>query len=142
LREDDLPSEWYEDVYTHLYGRVRSLVREYFGYGDLPVVVAAAGGQGGRGGGGGEVWLDGGFSKQFMWFVQKVAMQDNNLAGGWDDLLVRRPLREYLATGVIAKALETCVFDDLLFGADKDQKGMLEAQDRCTLELEGQYLPY
>ncbi|KAK4105689.1 hypothetical protein N658DRAFT_492173 [Parathielavia hyrcaniae] len=39
--------------------------------------------------------------------------------------------------GVLGKALEMGVFDDLLFGADEVQKKMLEAQDECTLNFEG-----
>jgi hypothetical protein len=72
-----------------------------------------------------------------MWFVEKVAMQDNN-AGGWDALLTKKVMRECLVTGVIGKVLETAVFDELLFGADAVQKRMLEAQDECTLQFEGE----
>jgi hypothetical protein len=125
----EIESDWYERVYAHLYAKVGEFVGEYFGYGDLPVSV-----------GGGErelVWLKTGFSEQFLWFVEKVAIQDN-AAGGWDALLVERRYRECLVTGVLAKALEASVLDDLLFGADEVQKNMLKAQDECTLEFDGE----
>ncbi|KAH6650943.1 hypothetical protein F5144DRAFT_524485 [Chaetomium tenue] len=117
---------------------VREFAEEYFGLGDMPAARGAAPGSGLWGGWEeqGLVWLEGGFSEQFLWFVGQVAMQDNN-AGGWDALLTKRAHRECLVTGVIGKVLEMAVFDDLLFGADKTQKSMLEAQDECTLEFEG-----
>ncbi len=126
--DGEVDSVWYENVYSHLYLRVWGVAKEYFGFGDLPDV----------GGGPGSVWLDAGFSTQFMWFVEQIAMQDNR-TGGWDELLVKQLHRTCLVTGVIGKALETCVFDDLLFGADETQKKMLEGQDECTLELEGEF---
>ncbi|KAK4032630.1 hypothetical protein C8A01DRAFT_50618 [Parachaetomium inaequale] len=128
--EGELPSDWYEMVYLHMFVKVGELVRGYFGYGDVPGSEVGGGGREGR------VWLEAGFSEQFMWFVEKVAMQDNN-AGGWDALLTKKVLRECLVTGVIGKVLETAVFDELLFGADEVQKRMLEAQDECTLQFEG-----
>ncbi|KAH6853576.1 hypothetical protein B0I37DRAFT_10201 [Chaetomium sp. MPI-CAGE-AT-0009] len=130
----ELGSEWFEMVYAHLFGRVREFAGRYFGLGDLP--VAAAPGSGSVAGGEGRVWLEGGFEEQFLWFVAQVAMQDNN-AGGWDVLLMKKVYRECLVTGVVGKVLEMAVFDDLLFGADKVQKDMLKAQDECTLDLEG-----
>ncbi len=129
--EEELPSIWYETRYKSLFRQTRKFVLEYFGYGDLPATLAAGEGVPGL------VWLEGGSSKHFRCFVKKVAKQDNN-AGGWDALLVNRRKREWLLTGVIGKALETCVFEDLLFGADEGQKKMLEAQDECTLEFEGE----
>ncbi len=129
--EKELSTEWYETLYRDLFRQTRKFVMEYFGYGDLPTTLAA--GEGGSG----SVWLEGGSSKHFRCFVKKVAKQDNN-AGGWDALLVDRRKREWLLTGVVGKALETCVFEDLLFGADEGQKKMLEAQDECTLDLEGE----
>ncbi|KAK3907023.1 hypothetical protein C8A05DRAFT_40206 [Staphylotrichum tortipilum] len=134
--DGEIDSVWYENVYSHLYLRVSAVAKSYFGYGDLQGLGGAGAGGGGGGGGKGLVWLDAGFSTQFMWFVEKVAMQDNR-AGGWDELLVKELHRTCLVTGVIGKVLETCVFDDLLFGADEIQKKMLEGQDECTLELEG-----
>lgn len=128
--DGEADSVWYENMYSHLYLRASGVAKEFFGYGDLP---ASAGG-----GGKGLVWLDAGFSTEFMWFVEQVAMQDNR-AGGWDELLVKQLHRTCLVTGVIGKALETCVFDDLLFGADETQKKMLEGQDECTLDLEGMF---
>ncbi|EAQ93472.1 hypothetical protein CHGG_01707 [Chaetomium globosum CBS 148.51] len=118
--------------------RVREFAEGYFGLGDMPAARGAAPGSGlwGDWEEQGLVWLEGGFSEQFLWFVGQVAMQDNN-AGGWDALLTKRAHRECLVTGVIGKVLEMAVFDDLLFGADKTQKSMLEAQDECTLEFEG-----
>jgi hypothetical protein len=135
--KDELGSGWFEKVYTRLYVRVRQFVTEYFGYGDVPVTGTADDAPEK-----GFIWLEARFSEQLMWFVEEVAMQDNNAVGGWDDLLVKRLLRECLVTGVIGKVLETSVFDDLLFGADKTQKDMLEAQDKCTLELEGTWFPW
>lgn len=136
----ELGSEWFEMVYAHLFRRVREFAEGYFGLGDMPAARGAAPGSGlwGDWEEQGLVWLEGGFSEQFLWFVGQVAMQDNN-AGGWDALLTKRAHRECLVTGVIGKVLEMAVFDDLLFGADKTQKSMLEAQDECTLEFEGQY---
>ncbi|KAJ4297015.1 hypothetical protein N0V88_003931 [Collariella sp. IMI 366227] len=128
LGHGEVGSEWYEMLYSHLYVRVGKFVKEYFGYGNLPAVWEGVAKN--------YPWLDGGFSKQFMGFLEQVAIQDNNM-GGWDDLLVKRLHREFMVTGVIGKVLETCVFDDLLFGADTAQKRMLKAQDECTLELEG-----
>jgi hypothetical protein len=127
----EIESDWYERVYTHLYTKVGEFVREYFGYGDLPVSSGVAGERE-------LVWLESGFSEQFLWFVEKVAIQDN-AAGGWDVLLVERRYRECLVSGVLAKSLEASVFDDLLFGADEVQKNMLKAQDECTLEYDGEY---
>jgi hypothetical protein len=118
-------------VYVHLYVRVGEFVRGYFGYGDLE-------GDGVEVGSGG-VWAEGGVGRGLRWFVEQVAKQDNN-GGGWDEMLVKRGLREYLVTGMIGKALETCVFEELLFGADEHQAGMLEAQDKCTLNHDGESL--
>ncbi len=127
---EELDSDWYERAYSRLYGHVREFVREYFGrVGDLPVSVSRDSGS---------VWVDEGLSTEFVWLAGEVAVQDYN-AGGWDALLVRGVERACLVTGVIGKVLETSVFDDLLFGGDKTQKTMLEAQDECTLESEGTY---
>jgi hypothetical protein len=139
-RKAEYETEWYEAMYWNLFVRVREFVEEYFGCGDIPGVpiVPPVGGGGGGGEERGFPWLEGGFSKEFMWFVEKVAIQDNN-AGGWDALLRRGVMRECLVTGIIAKLLETSVFDELLFGADQTQKTMLESQDECTLQHEGEW---
>ncbi|KAL2165341.1 hypothetical protein VTH06DRAFT_638 [Thermothelomyces fergusii] len=144
----ELESEWYERAYGDLFGRVRDFAAAYFGYGDLADPSAPSSSTtrgvrvwvppGGAPGRGGSVWADAGLSEQFCWFVAQVAVQDNN-AGGWDVLLTRRRQREHLVAGVIGKILEMEVFDDLLFGADRVQKRMLEAQDECTLDYEGYY---
>ncbi len=126
----EIPNHWYENRYRNLFRLARKFAVENFGYGDLPTPLAA--GEGGSG----FVWLEG-TSKHFRCFVKKIAKQDKN-AGGWDELLVKRRNREWLLTGVIGKVLETCVFEDLLFGADEGAKEMLEAQDECTLEFEGE----
>ncbi|GAB1310256.1 hypothetical protein MFIFM68171_00466 [Madurella fahalii] len=124
---EELESTWFEMLYSHLYVRAGAFAREYFGYKDIVPT---------RGSSRERVWLEGGFSKQFRWYAQRVAKQDNH-AGGWDALLKMEKHRRYLVTGVIGKVLEMCVFDELLFGAEEDQKRMLEAQDRCTLDMEG-----
>jgi hypothetical protein len=134
-------SAWFEMVYAHLFERTREFAEGYFGLGNMPAAGGAAPGSEPWGGweGKGVVWLEAGFSEQFLWFVEQVAMQDNN-AGGWDVLLTKKTHRECLVTGVIGKVLQMAVFDDLLFGADKTQKTMLEAQDECTLQFEGEFL--
>lgn len=125
---EELESTWFEMLYSHLYVRARGFAGEYFGYGDIVPARRSAREV---------VWLEAGSSRQFRWFVKKVARQDNH-AGGWDALLKMEKHRRYLVIGVIGKALEMCVFDELLFGADAEQKEMLEAQDRCTLDMEGE----
>jgi hypothetical protein len=138
-RKAEYETEWYEAVYWNLFVRVREFVKEYFGGGDIPGVPVVPPVGGGDGcGERGFPWLEGEFSKEFMWFVEKVAIQDNNV-GGWDALLRRGVMRECLVTGIIAKLLETSVFDELLFGADQTQKTMLESQDECTLQYEGEW---
>ncbi|KAK4458802.1 hypothetical protein QBC42DRAFT_313410, partial [Cladorrhinum samala] len=81
------------------------------------------------------IWLED-FPKEFLWYVKKVARQDNNF-GGWDALLTINSLRRSLVVAVIAKVLETWIFDDLFFGAEDDQILMLETQDRGLLASEG-----
>jgi hypothetical protein len=130
----ELESSWYEMVCTHLYVRAGEFADEYFMYGDIPAGSAA------EPGGEGSVWTQAAFSSQFRWYVARIAKQDIH-AGGWDALLAKGLHRKYLVTGIIGKLLETCVFDELLFGADAEQRRMLEAQDRCTLDMEGEYLP-
>ncbi|KXX80163.1 hypothetical protein MMYC01_204136 [Madurella mycetomatis] len=71
------------------------------------------------------------------WFAKRVAKQDNHV-GGWDVLLKMEKHRRYLVIDVIGKVLEMCVFDELLFSAEGEQKEMLEAQDRCTFDMEGE----
>ncbi|KAL2261457.1 hypothetical protein VTK26DRAFT_4110 [Humicola hyalothermophila] len=119
----ELHSEWYEMVYTHLYVRTAEFVHRYFGHGDIRQREG--------------IWTGGGgFSRQFRWYVEQVARQDN-AAGGWDQLLAMRLHREYLVTGVIGKVLEREVFEELLFGADETQRKMLEAHDEATIQQEG-----
>lgn len=125
-RGEELDSEWYQMVYTHLYVRVSEVVSKYFGYGDIK-------------GNGESVWVEGdGLPKQFRWYVAQVAKQDNAV-GGWDHLLEKQWHREYLVRGIIGKLLEREVFEELLFGADELQKKMLEAHDELTIHQEGLY---
>lgn len=135
---EELESEWYETAYGNLFRRVREFVGWWFGVGDFPSFESGDESYGtSEKRKGGFVWLEAGFSDEFMWFVEQVAMQDNN-AGGWDALLARRAERECLVTGVLGKVLEMGVFDDLLFGADPAQKSMLQGQDECTIGHEGE----
>lgn len=42
--------------------------------------------------------------------------------------------------GVLVRLLQEQVFDELLFGADRGTKRMLETQDECYIELDGMFL--
>ncbi|KAK3694856.1 hypothetical protein B0T22DRAFT_533829 [Podospora appendiculata] len=120
----ELPSDWFEILYVHLFVRVARFAERYIEHGDIDAE------------GEGSVWAARGFSEQFVYYAGLVARQDN-LAGGWDHLLTSRLHRKYLVMGVIAKVLETSVFDKLLFGASEAQLDVLAAEDEATLEVDG-----
>lgn len=123
--EDEEEDVWFQMLYMHLFVRIISFVEKYFDHGDIDSSTY----------GGNFIWLED-FPKEFLWYVKKVARQDNNF-GGWDVLLTINSLRRCLVIAVISKVLETWIFDDLFFGAEDNQILMLETQDRGLIASEG-----
>ena len=118
----EVPTDWYKLVWVHLYLRVADFSERYFGYGDIENER--------------HPWVRVGFSKQFLNYVDMVARQDN-YNGGWDRLLTDRRRRQFLVQGVIARILQRHVWDQLLFGADEQQKAMLDSMDIGILSGDG-----
>ncbi|KAK3336766.1 hypothetical protein B0T19DRAFT_396477 [Cercophora scortea] len=128
--DDEMPSKWFEILYVHLYVRVARFAERYIEFEDIEDEYDQ---------GSGYVWAaaaTGLFSKQFIYYAGLVARQDN-MAGGWDCLITSKLHRKYLVMGVIAKVLETSVFDKLLFGASEAQLDVLSAEDEATLDVDG-----
>ena len=126
--DEELTAHWYRMVYVHLYLRVAAFAAKYFEHGDIVSNPGRAKGK--------SVWAEEVFSSQFLYCVSRIARQDNN-AGGWDVLLTSSRHRKWLVTGIIGMVLQIGVFDELLFGAEETQQTMFDAQDECTIQLDG-----
>ena len=128
-RDKELPSAWFEILYTHLYARTFQLAERYFTYKHIPFVPQWD-----------SLWVREDFSPQFVYYAGLVARGDAK-TGGWETVLRKSYYRQYLIMGIIGKVLETSVFNELLFGADDSQATLLKAQDEATLHLEGELFP-
>ncbi|KAL1838114.1 hypothetical protein VTJ49DRAFT_3019 [Mycothermus thermophilus] len=158
----ELEDEWYEKLYGSVWERVWGFAQGWFGYGDMPGLPGKVPCEGGvvkgavwrssvgRGGVGAGLRLLGkkkktggerGFDEEFRWFVSQVAVQDNH-AGGWDAVLLRRGLREAVVAGVVSKVLEEQVWDELLFGGSKKQRAVLKGQDEGFIQYDGYQRTY
>jgi len=127
----ELGSDWYRLIFVHLHLRTWGMAEKYFGYGDIDLTTAP----------GRSLWTQAGLGKAFVHYAQLVARQDN-VTGGWETLLASQAHRKCLVTGVVAKALQTEVFDEYLFGANEVTKQMFASQDKATITNEGEFAGY
>ncbi|KAK3388880.1 hypothetical protein B0T20DRAFT_385801 [Sordaria brevicollis] len=130
-REWEFQSEWYEILWYDLMRRVYRWTEKYFEEGrDVNVGAKSVRDWS-------NLWKQAGVSDHFVHYASLVARQDNNHPAGWDVLLAKGTHRKLLMAGVLVRVLQEQVWDDLLFGADRNTKRMLEAQDECYIDMDG-----
>ncbi|KAK1782690.1 hypothetical protein QBC45DRAFT_191594 [Copromyces sp. CBS 386.78] len=129
----EFQSDWYEILWTDLMRRAYRWAEKYFDNQGADVGVSAKSVKDWTP----NLWKQAGVSDQFVHYASLVARQDNNHPAGWDVLLAKGRYRKFLVVGVLVRLLQEQVFDELLFGADRETKRMLEAQDECYIEMDG-----
>lgn len=133
-KDVEFQSDWYEILWYDIMKRVYRWAEKYFDE-QQDVKVSAKSVKDWT-----NLWKQAGVSDHFVHYASLVARQDNNHPAGWDVLLAKGRYRKFLMVGVLVRLLQEQVFDELLFGADKGTKRMLDAQDECYIELDGMFL--
>ncbi|KAJ4388351.1 hypothetical protein N0V85_007649, partial [Neurospora sp. IMI 360204] len=131
-KEKEFQSDWYGILWYDLMQRVYRWAEKYFDNEGSDVKLAAKSVKDWT-----NLWKQAGVSDQFVHYASLVARQDNNHPAGWDVLLAKGRYRKFLMVAVLVRLLQEQVFDELLFGADRGTKRMLEAQDECYDEMDG-----
>lgn len=127
----EFQSDWYEILWYDLMRRVYRWAEKYFEETqDVKVAEKSVIDWS-------NLWKRAGVSDHFVHYASLVARQDNNHPAGWDVLLAKGRHRKLLMVGMLVRLLQEQVWDELLFGADKGTKRMLEAQDECWIDMDG-----
>lgn len=134
-KEIEFQSDWYGILWEDLMRRVYRWAEKYFDNEGSDVKLSAKSVKDWT-----NLWKQAGVSDQFVHYASLVARQDNNHPAGWDVLLAKGRYRKFLMVAVLVRLLQEQVFDELLFGADRGTKRMLEAQDECYIEMDGMFL--
>ncbi|KAK3500830.1 hypothetical protein B0T13DRAFT_433271 [Neurospora crassa] len=132
-KDVEFQSDWYEILWYDIMKRVYRWAEKYFDE-QQDVKVSAKSVKDWT-----NLWKQAGVSDHFVHYASLVARQDNSHPAGWDVLLAKGRYRKFLMVGVLVRLLQEQVFDELLFGADKATKRMLETQDECYIELDGYF---
>ena len=75
-------------------------------------------------------------SKDSVFWASQVAEGDP-VCGGWDALLQDNESRTCLVAGIISKVIKAKIFDELLFGARKDQTDHLLSLEKTMVVNDG-----
>jgi hypothetical protein len=84
---------------------------------------------------------DAGMGPEFLRFAELVAEPDPHM-GGWNRFMTDLGQRKWFLVGILARVLETRVFNELLFGATKPMNDMLVTMEKTLVTLEGMCLPF
>lgn len=79
------------------------------------------------------------YPRQFIKYVELLARPDPH-AAKWDRLLRDETERSFLLQATIMKIIDAKVFSSLLFGADSEHLGVLQATDASLVNAEGVFV--
>lgn len=74
--------------------------------------------------------------KEFYEWADMVAEADP-VVGGWDEMLLNGTSRKWLIAAVLIKIIKIKIFDEGLFGSNKQEKELMFAIERAMFEREG-----
>lgn len=123
--EEDYTDAWFINEFTKLYERMKKFAWDYFlvqdmNRGDqLPWAVD--------------------MGPEFLNYVKEIAVEDP-IDGGWNDLLMDAEQRKWLIVGFLTKVVERKIFNEFLWGADKQEENMLFGIDKALFLREGMFL--
>ncbi|KAI0126867.1 hypothetical protein BJ170DRAFT_421669 [Xylariales sp. AK1849] len=83
----------------------------------------------------GFAWLED-FGPQFINYANLVAHEDRT-GGDWERMIRDKEMRKWLVVAIIAQIIEKKIFNELLFGATKQQIRELEKQDVTFMNADG-----
>ncbi|KAH8813271.1 hypothetical protein F5884DRAFT_671557 [Xylogone sp. PMI_703] len=109
--------EWFQIAFTRSQQRTLRWAKVLFGFCDISAETDSVGKWSAKAG------------RSFLKEVDKIAVADPN--GGVLDMLLDSKQRVSLVAALINNIFQDAVFDEYLFGADKEEKDLLHAMDRA-----------
>lgn len=119
---EEMPDEWFVEAFRLLFRRIEKFFDEYFCTQDLEGEYH-------------QPWALK-HTPEFLNYVLQVADQERG-QGGWDALLRDTKQRKWLLMGILMKILMVKVFDEDLWGANKEEKELMFAIEKATFTQEG-----
>jgi hypothetical protein len=122
--DGDRSNVWYQNEFRKLFNRMDAFAQKYFCLHDLESEGKFH-----------EPWAAG-MTPEFVNWVEMVAEPDPGL-GGWDTLLRNTKQRQWLIVAILMRIIQVKVLNADLWGADKEEKNLLFANERAFIRREG-----